>query len=431
VSRVGQAIVGIDNSIAAALHSLVTPPVTTLLGFVTEFGSTAVLLAVTAVAAGALATTGARRQAALVVATFAGAQAVTWSLKAVFQRPRPSFDDPIATASSFSYPSGHALVSAAVYGVLAYLLLGRLTHPVARAACIGGTGILVAAIGFSRLYLRVHYLSDVLAGVGLGFASLALTTALFEWAGAPRAADVRRRLRPVRGLAIAAVVVLLAACGGGDDSAAPKLPQGDESVELDSGDFVARIDNPYWPMAPGSKWTYRGTGGERVVVTVTDRRKRILGIEATVVRDVESEEGEMVEDTYDWFAQDRWGNVWYLGEDTKEYENGEVVSTKGSWEAGVDGAYGGIVMPGRPEVGQAYRQEYYAGEAEDRGEVLSLDEQATVPFGSFDGLVMTKDTTPLEPNAVEHKYYAQGIGPILAVGVSSRSREELVRFEPG
>jgi hypothetical protein len=183
-------------------------------------------------------------------------------------------------------------------------------------------------------------------------------------------------------------------------------------------------------MAPGSKWVYRD-GAQRVEVTVTERTKQILGIRATVVHDVVTADGRLVEDTYDWYAQDRWGNVWYLGEDTKEHENGKVVSTEGSWQAGVDGAEAGVVMPAEPEVGQAYRQEYYAGEAEDRGEILTVDDTAQVPFGSFDGVLKTKDTTPLEPKGLEHKYYAKGIGPVLAVSMSDGSREELLRFEAG
>jgi hypothetical protein len=248
-------------------------------------------------------------------------------------------------------------------------------------------------------------------------------------------------------LALAALL-LLAACGGGEEPAGqgatssgtteeappPPLPQGSEPVELDPADFVAGIDNPYWPMAPGSRWVYRETDGEgnrqRVVVTVTDRSKTILGIDATVVHDVVSEKGEVIEDTFDWYAEDRWGNIWYLGEDTKEFEDGKVVSAEGSWEAGLDGAEAGILVPGRPEVGTAYRQEYYAGEAEDEGKILSLDEQADVPFGSFDSVLMTEDTTPLEPDVREHKYYAQGVGPVLALDISGGGREELLTFQP-
>jgi hypothetical protein len=223
---------------------------------------------------------------------------------------------------------------------------------------------------------------------------------------------------------LAVAVLLVAGCG----SDSPSLPHGDEPANLEAGDFVERIDNPYWPMALGSQWTYR-EDEQRVEVTVTERTKEILGITATVVHDVVTEDGVLVEDTYDWYAQDKDGNIWYLGEDTKEYENGAVKSTEGSWEAGVDGAEAGILLPGEPEVGLRYRQEYYEGEAEDAGEILSLDEKAEVPFGSFDGVLMTKDTTPLEPDVLEHKFYAKGVGPVLVLAISGGSgREELLSF---
>jgi hypothetical protein len=137
-----------------------------------------------------------------------------------------------------------------------------------------------------------------------------------------------------------------------------------------------------------------------------------------------------VEDTYDWYAQDEDGTIWYLGEDTREYENGEVVSTAGSWETGVDGAQAGVMVPGDPEVGLRYRQEYHAGEAEDRARILSLDEQAEVPFGHFTGVMLTKDFTPLAPTVLEYKLYAKGVGPVLILNVSGGGggREELVEF---
>ena len=220
-------------------------------------------------------------------------------------------------------------------------------------------------------------------------------------------------------------VLLAAACGSSDGSS---LPQGGEPANLDPDRFVARIDHPYWPMRPGSRWVYR-EGPERVVVTVTNRRKLVEGIEATVVHDVVSEDGEVVEDTWDWYGQDDDGNLWYLGEQTKELEHGRVVTTKGSWQAGVDGAEAGIVLPAKPEVGQAYRQEYLEGEAEDEARILSVDEQAEVPFGSFAHVLMTKDYTRLEPDLVEHKFYARGVGPVLTVTVSGGSdREELVGY---
>lgn len=248
-------------------------------------------------------------------------------------------------------------------------------------------------------------------------------------------------------LMLVPLLVLAAACGGGDGDAGAKaptatvpgtasLPRGSEAIELDPADFVAEIDNPYWPMPTGSTWVYRETDPEgtvqRVDVTVTDRTKTILGIEATVVHDVVTEDGELIEDTYDWYAQDASGNVWYLGEATKEFEHGEVTTTEGSWEAGVDGAQPGIIVPADPEVGMTYRQEYYAGEAEDEGEILSLDERAEVPFGPFDNVLMTKDTTRLDPNILEHKFYAEGVGPILTLGLSGGGgREELIRYESG
>ena len=230
----------------------------------------------------------------------------------------------------------------------------------------------------------------------------------------------------MRRLLIAVAVVALSGCGG---SGSTSLPQGGEHVELDPADFVAQIDNPYWPMAAGSAWVYR-EGDERVVVTVTNRKKEILGIPATIVHDVVREEGELVEDTSDWYAQDADGNVWYLGEDTKEYEHGKLKSTEGSWEAGVDGAEAGVVVPAEPEVGLTYRQEYYRGEAEDAARVLSLDEQVDVPSGHFTRVLMTKDYTPLEPSVLEHKFYAKGVGPVLTLTIAGGAqREELTSFK--
>lgn len=214
------------------------------------------------------------------------------------------------------------------------------------------------------------------------------------------------------------------------------LPQGAEEVQLDPANFVSTIDHPYWPLKAGSKWVYREAALDgtlqRVEVTVTSDTKDILGIQATVVHDVVTEDGQLIEDTLDWYAQDKAGNLWYLGEDTKEYEDGKVVSTAGSWEAGVDGAQAGIILPANPQVGMVYRQEYYAGQAEDAAQILSLDELAEVPFGAFDRVLMTKDYTPLEPKLLEHKFYAQGVGPVLVIAISGGSdREELVSFKEG
>jgi hypothetical protein len=231
-------------------------------------------------------------------------------------------------------------------------------------------------------------------------------------------------------LALMLSAVAFGGCGG---SAASELPEGAEAVELDSADFTSEIDNPWLPLRVGARWLYRETDQEgaeqRVEVTVLDETRDVMGVEVRVVHDVVTEDGELVEDTYDWYAQDAGGNVWYLGEETKEFENGKVSSTAGSWEAGVDGAQPGVVMPAEPEVGMTYRQEYYEGEAEDAAEVLSLDEQVEAPFGAFAGVLMTKDYTPLEPDILEHKFYARGVGVVLALAISGGSdREELVEF---
>ena len=235
------------------------------------------------------------------------------------------------------------------------------------------------------------------------------------------------KLRPL-------LLVLVVAAGGCGGDEQPALPQGSDPIELDPADFSSQIDHPFFPMRPGSRWVYeeKDVDGsvQRVEVTVTGRTKTIMGVEARVVHDVVTEDGQVKEDTLDWYAQDKAGNLWYLGEDTKEFEDGKVSSTEGSWEAGVDGALAGILLPAEPEVGMAYRQEYYEGEAEDRAKVVSVDEHADVPYGSFDGVLQTEDTTPLEPDLVERKYYAKDVGPVLAVAVSmdSRGREELISF---
>jgi len=176
--------------------------------------------------------------------------------------------------------------------------------------------------------------------------------------------------------------------------------------------FVDKIDNPYLPLEPGTRWVYESIdkeGDERIVVTVTNRTREIEGVTATVVRDTVTEAGKVIEDTQDWYAQDVDGNVWYLGEYSEAYEDGKT-STKGSWETGVDGALPGIVMLADPQVGDSYHQEFYKGEAEDVADVLATDATTTVPFGDFDHMVKTADLNPLEPQFLEHKYYAEGIG---------------------
>jgi hypothetical protein len=233
---------------------------------------------------------------------------------------------------------------------------------------------------------------------------------------------------------VLALVLSAVAVGGCGGSGAHGLPQDAEVVELDPSDFTSQIDNPWLPFRAGARWVYRETDAEgseqRVEVTVLAETREVMDIEARVVHDVVTEDGQLVEDTSDWYAQDADGNVWYFGEETKEFEEGKLSTTAGSWEAGVDGAQPGIVMAAEPEAGMTYRQEYYEGEAEDTAEVLSLDEKAEVPLGRYDGVLMTKDHTPLEPDVLEHKFYARGVGLVLALAISGGSgREELLQFE--
>jgi hypothetical protein len=230
--------------------------------------------------------------------------------------------------------------------------------------------------------------------------------------------------------------------GAADDAvasgAAAVIDPGDGGVwepDLDPADFVDRVDNPYLPLLPGARWVYEGStdeGVERVEVVVTDERREILGISATVVRDTVTVDGVVVEDTYDWFAQDVDGTVWYLGEESTDYEDGELVGHEGSWEAGIDGAQPGIVMPGDPVVGHAYRQELLVGEAEDLGEILAVDGTVTVPAGTYDAVLTTRDWNPLEPDVVEQKQYAPGVGLVREEVVQGGDDVvELLSFEPG
>jgi hypothetical protein len=259
-------------------------------------------------------------------------------------------------------------------------------------------------------------------------------------------------MRRYRVIVIAAAFVMLFAAGcnakdsqnvgsgqarGDKGSGIPQdLPRGAEPVNLDPKDFTTRIDNPYWPMDPGTRWTYRETDQEgaqlKVVVTVSDQTKKIAnGVTARVVRDTVTRDGELIEDTFDWYAQDKEGNIWYLGENTAEFQNGKLVTKAGSFEAGVDGAQPGIVMPADLQDGMQYRQEYYRGEAEDNGEILSTNEKVRSPFGQFDNALLTKDTITIEPNVLQYKLYAKGIGPVVALGVSGgpASREDLINLD--
>jgi len=201
--------------------------------------------------------------------------------------------------------------------------------------------------------------------------------------------------------------------------------------QISPSDFVAAVDNVYFPLFPGRVLRYSQTGPDgasSVEVTVMADTKNILGVKCVVVHDVvRTANGDLAEDTYDWYAQDKTGNVWYFGEDTRSYEGGAVVTTKGTWQAGVAGARPGIVMEAAPKLGDTYRQEYLAGVAEDRADILSLTESVSVAYGTLANCLMTKDYSTLEPAKVEHKYFYPGVGQVLAVMVSGGTeREELI-----
>ena len=204
-------------------------------------------------------------------------------------------------------------------------------------------------------------------------------------------------------------------------------------LQIDPTNFVKTVDNPYFPLPPGATFIYRGEkdgAPTRDVMKVTHQTKVTLGVTTTVVHHLSYEEGILVEDTFDWFAQDKAGNVWYFGEDTKELdEKGNVISTEGSWEAGVNGAEPGIVMEANPKKGHQYAQESAPGVAEDMAQVTGFKDSLCVKYGCFKNVLVTREWSPLEPGVFEKKYYAKGVGFIFSEMVQGGDeRSELVRI---
>jgi hypothetical protein len=210
-------------------------------------------------------------------------------------------------------------------------------------------------------------------------------------------------------------------------------PDASYKPEIVPAEFSAVIDNPLSPFPVGATWTLE-SADEIITVTVLPQKKKILGVDCAVVRDTAKDPstGELMEDTFDWYAQHADGSVWYFGEDTKEYVNGRVASTAGSWEAGVNGALPGVVMPASPAVSSPpapYRQEYLPCEAEDQAEVVAVDQSVTVPSGSYTGCIRTRDFTRLEPGVAELKTYCPGVGNVLVQEAATGQRlEELTTF---
>ena len=203
---------------------------------------------------------------------------------------------------------------------------------------------------------------------------------------------------------------------------------------IDPANFSATITNQFLPLTPGTTFVYESPTEINEVV-VTNKTKQILGADCREVHDTVKLKGsgELIEDTLDWFCQDTAGNVWYFGENSKQLAGGLIVGVEGSWTAGVDGAKPGIAMKALPAVGNVYRQEFSPGVAEDMGEVLSLTETVTVHYNggtTFTNCVKTRDTTPLDPESLEHKFYCPGIGLVLTIDVNTGEREELTAKTP-
>ena len=241
-------------------------------------------------------------------------------------------------------------------------------------------------------------------------------------------------------ISVALVTLLLVAgCAGsaGSDGGekANKKQQSEYSPHIDPADFTTRIDNEYFPLKPGTTFVYKGKfhgAAERDEMGVTNRTKRVMGVECVVASDRVTEGGKLIEQTYDWYAQDNKGNVWYFGEYVTEYKNGKVTGHEGSWESGVHGAEPGLAMPADPRPGQTYRQEYSKGVAENRARVISLDGSVNVPYGSFDHVLVTEEFTPLEKNVVERQYYVAAVGDVVEATVRGEpERIELVDIKHG
>jgi hypothetical protein len=206
----------------------------------------------------------------------------------------------------------------------------------------------------------------------------------------------------------------------------------DYNPHIDPADFSTTIDNPFYPLKLGTRYTFVASDGNIGQTVVTSETKTILGVTCVVVHDyATSPDGVLLEDTFDYFAQDRAGNVWYFGEDTNAY-SGQAISPSGSWQSGINCAKPGIVMKAGFQLGDTYRQEYLVGSAEDQATVLSVDETVTVPYGTFQHCLKTKDYTYLDPGNVENKFYCSGIGLVLTfdiVTVGDPPREALVALD--
>jgi membrane-associated phospholipid phosphatase len=382
-----------------------------------------------------------------VMAAMVGALSLDNLIKPLVGRARPAFGQ-LVPGTGDSFPSGHVTGTTALLLVVAYFVssgrTGRSRLPI-WAIAIGGSLLM----GVSRIYLGVHWPTDVIAGLLLGGTWTFVCARSFEIKEAEmirRPTTYSRRMAP----AVVALAVMSVACSSSSSEPSSTRSSQDPEVtaatnsksadtyqpNIDPADFVSRIDNPYFPLIPGTVFHLRGEtedGVETEAITVTECTKEVMGVRTTVINDVVKVDGKVVEATLDWYAQDVDGNVWYFGEDTAEYENGKIINRHGAWEAGVDGAQPGIIMSADPQVLDSYRQEYYEGEAEDMFWVVGTGESLSVPLGEFDDVVRVLEFNPLEPRVVVEKRYAPGIGLLVerALSGGKENVELLEIIEPG
>lgn len=240
-----------------------------------------------------------------------------------------------------------------------------------------------------------------------------------------------RHVTPIVACCVAAVAALggsPAPAGASPDCPLPAFgPGADYRPAIDPAQFSATVDNPYLPMTPGTTMVYTGTKDGKPaldIVTTTSRTVVIDGVTTRVVEDRLYLDNMLHERTSDYYAQDRCGNVWYFGEDTAELDrNGHVVSSEGSFRAGTDGAQPGVFMQAAPEVGRDFRQEWFAGHAEDQYRVIQLAARVKVPFGLFPRALRTAETTVLEPDVRDNKYYVRGVGEVKEIAVKGPTEE--------
>ena len=224
--------------------------------------------------------------------------------------------------------------------------------------------------------------------------------------------------RPVAAVALCFLSAALVGCSAdsGTGGTTDSRPSSSAGTGIDPSDFVLPVDNPYFPLEPGTTYRFEGIKEGRRAVDVfyvSSDTRTILGVANTVVVDKLYVDGRLEEIAHDWYTQDRQGNVWYFGETIKEFDRqGNQIPAKGAWQAGVDGARPGIVMPAQPKVGDVFRPEYYRGTAEDRYRILDLSAEVTVPYGSFSHVLVMSEQTRLEPGVLGLKFHALGIGQI-------------------